>query len=96
MQGIIDLMCQYTCQASSDSQLEARIIKSVAGYGKQLGRIGEVVEVVLQVLKLDDAGSQQGLNADQRKAIGDLRALRGKLKPVGMKMKNLINEGRKH
>lgn len=39
---------------------------------------------------------RQRASGEVRKAIDDMRALRGKLKPVGTKMKSLIVEGRRH
>ncbi|MDB5302867.1 MAG: hypothetical protein JWM97_416 [Phycisphaerales bacterium] len=55
-------------QASGDPALEAQIAERVASYGRQLGRISDVVEVLLKTLKLDD-GARQGLSDDDRLAI---------------------------
>ena len=47
----------------SDSEVEREIIENVAGYGKQLGRIGEALSVLLKHTRLPDLrpGEQQAL-----------------------------------
>jgi len=48
---------------SSDPLLEQTILKEVGTYGRQLGRVGEALEVLLNHVKLDD------LHPDERKKI---------------------------
>ena len=50
---------------SPDPELEQRILDDVGSYGRQLGRIGEVLEVLLAHVKLDR------LDAKERAAIAD-------------------------
>jgi hypothetical protein len=52
---------------SADPQLEQRILDDVGSYGRQLGRIGEALEVLLDHVKLDR------LDAKERGAIEDFR-----------------------
>lgn len=48
---------------SSDPLLEQTILQEVGTYGRQLGRVGEALEVLLNHVKLDD------LHLDERKKI---------------------------
>jgi len=50
---------------SSDPEMERRITENVAGYGKQLGRVIEVLEALLA------NSATTGWSADQNKALGD-------------------------
>ena len=50
---------------SSDPALERRIIENVAGYGKQLGRVIEVLDALLV------NSATAGWSADQKKALLD-------------------------
>ncbi|GAC1604983.1 MAG: hypothetical protein NVS3B2_11040 [Ramlibacter sp.] len=52
---------------SADPQLEQRILDDVGSYGRQLGRIGDAIEVMLAHLKLDR------LDAKERAVLEDLR-----------------------
>jgi hypothetical protein len=52
---------------SADPQLEQRILDDVGSYGRQLGRIGEALDVLLDHVKLDR------LDAKERGAIEDFR-----------------------
>lgn len=52
---------------SANPALEQRILDDVGSYGRQLGRIGDALEVLLDHVKLER------LNADERAAIEDLR-----------------------
>jgi hypothetical protein len=52
---------------SGDPELEQRILDDVGSYGRQLGRIGEALEVLLDNVKLDR------LDAKERDAIEDFR-----------------------
>jgi hypothetical protein len=52
---------------SADPALEQRILDDVGSYGRQLGRIGEAMEVLLNHLKLDR------LDAGERAVIEDFR-----------------------
>jgi hypothetical protein len=49
---------------AGDSDLERKILKSVGSYGRQLGRIGDALEVLLKHVKLDDLtpGEQDALD----------------------------------
>ena len=58
---------------SSEPKVEADVLSDVASYGKQLGRIGDALEVLLKHVKLDDLGE-----AEQR----TLDILRGQLAGV--------------
>jgi hypothetical protein len=51
---------------AGDSDLEREILKTVASYGRQLGRIGDALEVILKHVELGD------LNPDEQDAL-DLR-----------------------
>jgi hypothetical protein len=48
---------------SSDPDLEQRILEEVGTYGRQLGRMGEAMEVLLNHVKLEN------LKPDERKKI---------------------------
>ena len=50
---------------SADPELEQRILDDVGSYGRQLGRIGEVLEVLLNHVKLER------LDAKERAAVED-------------------------
>lgn len=52
---------------SANPELEQRILDDVGSYGRQLGRIGDALEVLLNHVKLER------LNAGERDAIEDLR-----------------------
>ena len=52
---------------SSDPELEQKILDEVGTYGRQLGRMGEALEVLLNHVKLDE------LKPDERKAITAFR-----------------------
>lgn len=52
---------------SADPELEQRILDDVGSYGRQLGRISEALEVLLNNVKLDR------LNMDERAVIEDFR-----------------------
>lgn len=52
---------------SADPELEQRILDDVGSYGRQLGRIGDVLEVLLDHVALDR------LDARERNAVEDFR-----------------------
>src|SRR6478735_3444352 len=52
---------------SADPELEQRILDDVGSYGRQLGRVGELLEVLLDHVKLDR------LDAKEREAVEDFR-----------------------
>lgn len=52
---------------SSDPTFEARVLEQVGSYGRQIGRIGEALAVLLKDLRLDE------LEPKERQAIEDLR-----------------------
>jgi hypothetical protein len=59
---------------AADSDLERKILKTVGSYGRQLGRIGDALEVLLKYVKLEN------LTSDERDALdileGQLAAVR--------------------
>jgi hypothetical protein len=59
---------------TSESDLERNILDKVGSYGRQIGRIGDALEVILKHVKLGD------LNPDERDALdilkGQLAAVR--------------------
>jgi len=52
---------------SADPALEQTILDEVGSYGRQLGRIGEALQVLLDHVKLDR------LDAKEREVLADLR-----------------------
>ncbi len=67
---------------SADPELERRILEDVGSYGRQLGRMGDVVDVLIRHLpreKLDEH-ERQAISAFefQRDEIARLRAQRAK------------------
>jgi len=56
---------------SSDPDMERDIVENVAGYGLQLGRIGEALRVLLD----HGAVSEAALSPEERKAVQDFTAL---------------------
>lgn len=48
---------------SADPPLEEQILEEVGSYGRQLGRIGDVLDVLLKHVKLDD------LSDDEKKKV---------------------------
>lgn len=61
---------------SGNPQLEERILDEVGSYGRQLGRIGEALEVLLDHVKLDRLG------AHEREVLQDLRLQLAQVKRV--------------
>ena len=61
---------------SANPQLEQRILDDVGSYGRQLGRIGEALEVLLDHVKLDR------LDAKERAALEDFRLQLAQVKRV--------------
>jgi hypothetical protein len=59
---------------AADSDLERKILKMVGSYGRQLGRIGDALEVILKHVKLQDLSSDEQDALDVLK--GQLAALR--------------------
>jgi hypothetical protein len=55
---------------SSDAKIEAQVLSDVASYGKQLGRIGDALIVLLK--HFDPKGA---LTAHEEKAIEDLKSM---------------------
>jgi len=52
---------------SSDPEMEQRILEDVGSYGKQLGRIGDVLRILVNHVKLEK------LTAEEKRAIDELR-----------------------
>jgi hypothetical protein len=65
---------QHRSRRHAESDLERKILDRVGSYGRQIGRIGDALEVVLKHVKLGD------LNSDERDALdvlkGQLAAVR--------------------
>jgi hypothetical protein len=61
---------------SANPQLEQRILDDVGSYGRQLGRIGEALDVLLDHVKLDR------LDARERAVIEDFRLQLAQVKRV--------------
>ncbi|NLH80034.1 MAG: hypothetical protein GX458_04205, partial [Phyllobacteriaceae bacterium] len=59
--------------ASTAPELEAAILARAGSYGKQIGRIGEAVAVLVAVLEKSDAW--QHLSSQEREAIGAAKAM---------------------
>ncbi|MDB5329049.1 MAG: hypothetical protein JWP03_200 [Phycisphaerales bacterium] len=72
-------------QASGDPPLEAQIVERVASYGRQLGRIGEALEVLLKAMKLDDGNPRPGLSDEDRQAIQSFLAMQRAIQDVKAK-----------
>lgn len=53
---------------SSDPEIEEEVLTEVASYGKQLGRLGEAMEVLL-----DHFHPQEKLKPHEEKAVAELR-----------------------
>ncbi len=65
---------------SSDPALERRIIENVAGYGKQLGRVIEVLDALLV------NSATAGWSADQKKALVDFLEMAKEITARGAKI----------
>ena len=61
---------------AADSDLERRILNAVGSYGRQLGRIGDALEVILKHMKLDD------LKSDERDALDVLKGQLAQVRQV--------------
>jgi hypothetical protein len=61
---------------SANPKLEGRILDEVGSYGRQLGRIGEALEVLLDHVRLDR------LDAREREVLQDLRLQLAQVKRV--------------
>ena len=61
---------------SANPQLEERILDEVGSYGRQLGRIGDALEVLLAHVKLEK------LDAREREALQDFRLQLAQVKRV--------------
>jgi hypothetical protein len=67
---------------AADSDLERKILKTVGSYGRQLGRLGDALEVILRHVKLEDLSSDEqdvlkvleGQLAQVRQAKADQRS----------------------
>ena len=62
--------------ATSSPETEQRILDEVGSYGRQLGRIGDALEVLLDHVRLD------GLDARERDAIAILRGQLAEVRKV--------------
>ena len=69
--------------SSADSDLEKEIISEVGGYGRQLGRITEVLQAVCSHLdKADWASDEQQALKDFTSMADDIKARKCKSQPV--------------
>lgn len=63
--------------ATSDPQMERKVIDRVGSYGRQIGHLSEALEVVIRRLRLLE---DEGLSRDERDALqvflGDVAAVR--------------------
>ena len=71
--GLINI----TLGQSSAPEIEADVLTDVAGYGKQLGRIGDVIEVLLKRLP----GNAE-LNPEECAAIDAFEKMRAEIEAV--------------
>jgi hypothetical protein len=55
--------------ASSNPDVEEQVVSNVASYGRQLGRINDVMTILLAKLDMTD------LDEDQRRAVADLKSM---------------------
>jgi hypothetical protein len=68
---------------SSNPQLEQRILDEVGSYGRQLGRVSEALEVVLDQLKLGRLNDEQKAAMDDfRHQMDEVKRLKAKAPPV--------------
>lgn len=67
-------------ESSADHGLELRIVHDVAGYGRQLGRIGEAMDVLLTLVKTKDPQAIDHLDVESKQALQDFEQMRGKIK----------------
>jgi hypothetical protein len=64
--------------ASSDAEIEQTAIQQVGSYGKQIGHLGEALDVVIKQLKLLDSKSLSTAQKDALQVfLGDVSATRG-------------------
>jgi hypothetical protein len=61
---------------AGDSDLERKILDRVGSYGRQIGRIGDALEVLLKHVKLDD------LDSDERDALDILKGQLAQVRQV--------------
>jgi hypothetical protein len=61
---------------TSNPELEQKILAEVGTYGKQLGRMGEALEVLLNHVKLDE------LKPDERKAVTAFLAMQDEIMQI--------------
>jgi hypothetical protein len=61
---------------AGDSDLERKLLDRVGSYGRQIGRIGDALEVLLKHVKLDD------LNPDERDALDVLKGQLAQVRQV--------------
>jgi predicted dinucleotide-utilizing enzyme len=65
--------------ATREPDTELRMVRDGASYGSQLGRITELLETVVEKLKLE---GDRSLNDTQRKTVADFLVLAAKMKAV--------------
>jgi hypothetical protein len=62
---------------SSDPAFEARVLEQVGSYGRQIGRIGEALAVMLERVELGDlTPAQQSAIEDLRRQVAEVAALK--------------------
>ncbi|GGP24813.1 hypothetical protein [Silvimonas amylolytica] len=68
---------------SSNPQVEATVLEDVASYGKQLGRMGDALEVLIKHLE-----PQLKLNEDEQLAMDQLKVMLAEIKQVKRRVVN--------
>jgi len=69
---------------SSDPNFEARVLEQVGSYGRQIGRIGEALAVVLAHIELKDLSRDDALAIEAlKRQLSDVAALKTKAAPRG-------------
>lgn len=62
---------------SSDPNFEARVLEQVGSYGRQIGRIGEALEVVLEhLIHTEPALAEQPAIKDLRRQLSEVARLK--------------------
>jgi hypothetical protein len=67
---------------SSDPNFEARVLEQVGSYGRQIGRIGEALAVVLDHIELKDLSRDDEIVLEAlKRQLKDVAALKSKAVP---------------
>ena len=68
--------------ATPDPELERAIVSKVGSYGRQLGRLSEALEVLLDRLEAENVLTPDKMTPDQTSAIRDFRCLLSDIKSL--------------